>query len=417
MVLPKPTTVARVFFPFAAGFFLSYVFRTIHALIAPDLMRDLAIDSGNLGFLTSVYFLAFLITQIPLGFALDRWGSRRVGAFFLSVAGAGSFVFSAATSLLWLSVGRALIGIGVSAALMAPFAAYPHWVRPERLSRINGYQMAAGGLGAVTATVPMHVALQFISWRVLFRVLGMTTLGVALLILTVVPRREGSEGAHLSIRTQARQFRFIFQAPLFIRLSFWAAVSQAAFLSIHGLWAGPWLLEVGGYSRQETATILMLMAMAIMGGFFSIGYITDWLGDRGVAPVTVLIVGLVMMKTLILILALNPGSLAPLFWILFSFIGTSGALAYSVFSRAITAYGAGKVNTAYNLLVFLFAFPMQWGIGVIVARGGSYRFAFVLIIGVLVFGMVLYILLTQWSNNRGDLDVDGKTTTEPGALP
>ncbi len=415
-------TIARVFFPFAAGFFLSYVFRTIHAVIAPDLIHDLSINAANLGFLTSVYFLAFLLTQIPLGFALDRWGSRRVGAVFLAVAAAGAFVFSAARTLRWLAIGRMLIGVGVSAALMAPFAAYTHWVRPERLSRINGFQMAAGGLGAVTATVPLHIALQFFSWRGLFRILGVTTLGVAILILTVVPRREGSEGATLSTGEQFKQLRKIFIAPIFVRLAIWAAVSQAAFLSIHGLWAGPWLLDVGGYNREEAATILMLMAFAIMFGFFSIGYISDWLAVRGVPPATVLITGLVIMKVLLFILAMNPGPMAPAIWILFSFIGTSGALAYSVFSRAIGMHGAGKINTAYNLMVFLFAFPMQWGIGAIVSEAegwgvaASYRLAFLTIIGVLVVGMILYILLTQWSNRRGVPCADGNKTSQTGAI-
>ena len=59
---------------FAAGYFLSYGLRTVNAVIAPELMRDLGIGASGLGLLTSAYFLGFGLFQIPLGLLLDRWG-------------------------------------------------------------------------------------------------------------------------------------------------------------------------------------------------------------------------------------------------------------------------------------------------------------------------------------------------------
>ncbi|MFZ2326106.1 MAG: MFS transporter, partial [Rhodoferax sp.] len=103
---------------YAAGYFLSYGLRSVNAVIAPELMQELGITAAGLGMLTSAYFLAFGLFQLPLGLLLDRFGPRRVEAALLLVAAAGCALFAVGTSLQALAVARALIGLGVSACLM-----------------------------------------------------------------------------------------------------------------------------------------------------------------------------------------------------------------------------------------------------------------------------------------------------------
>jgi sugar phosphate permease len=150
----------RVFLPFAAGYFLSYLFRVVNAVIAPDLVKDLGVGPSALGLLTSTYFIAFASFQLPLGVLLDRFGPRRVEGILLLIAALGAFLFSKADSLTGLLVARALIGFGVSACLMAAFKAYTLWFSKEKWPLVNGFQMAAGGLGALAATIPVQVALR-----------------------------------------------------------------------------------------------------------------------------------------------------------------------------------------------------------------------------------------------------------------
>jgi predicted MFS family arabinose efflux permease len=392
----------RVFLPFALGFFLSYLYRAVNSVIAADLVADLGIDPAQLELLTSTYFLAFVATQIPLGVALDRFEPRRVEAVLLMIAAAGALLFARAESLGGLILGRALIGLGVSACLMAPFTAYARWVPAERLSTINGLQLAAGGFGALTATYPVQLGLRVVGWRGVFLVLSGFTLAVAALIRFVVPPTDGVS-SNRSLRIQLREMRGIYGSAAFQRVAPWAALSQASFLAVQGLWAGPWLLEVGGYTREAAAFVLMLLAMAMIVGYASAGAIAERLGRRGVSPTVVMAAGmLAFTATLVALRLVPPGGLTPMIWVLFGFFGTSGTLAYSVLSRTVPRDAAGRVNTAHNLLVFIAAFGTQWGVGTVIKYGGAgsggYDRALTLIIALTVAGATWFAVAPTREN-------------------
>ena len=121
-------TIARVFVPFALGYFLSYLLRVVNAVIAPDLVRDLGLTAADLGLLTSANFLAFAVAQLPLGILLDRFGPRRTEAVLLLFAALGAFLFSIAGSAPDLIAGRAagMVTVGVLTGPARADALAPH---------------------------------------------------------------------------------------------------------------------------------------------------------------------------------------------------------------------------------------------------------------------------------------------------
>ena len=402
MKISIPKSV-QIFLPFALGYFLSYLYRVINAVLAPDLAHDLGVDPSDLGLLTSAYFIAFASFQLPLGVLLDRFGPRVVEALLLLVAAGGAFVFAQADTLAGLVIGRAMIGFGVSACLMAAFKAFVIWFPERQLPQINGFQMAAGGLGALAATAPVEFALRFTDWRGVFAVLGGLTLLVAAVIFFAVPEgRNHTRNQRLG--DQLRGIGTILGSMAFWRIAPWATLSQATFLSIHGLWSGPWLRDVAGLDRASVAGTLLLVAGAMVSGFIILGSLAKYLSRKGISTMAVAAAGMTVFSIVLALIVLGYRQWPALLWILFGFFGTSSILPYAALSQSFPLHLSGRVNTALNLLVFLTAFAAQWGMGAVIERwpttaGGGYhplgyRAAFGIMLIILAAAMVWFFAAT-----------------------
>src|SRR3954469_25444855 len=177
----------RVVLPFLAGYYLSYVFRAVNAVLGPTLAHEFGLTATELGFLTGVYFFSFGLFQIPLGVLLDRFGPRRVNGALLVLAAAGALAFSQAQSFEGLVLARALIGLGVSACLMASITAFVLWFPPERTATMIALAYSMGGLGAITAASPLQAALGHVAWREIFVLLAVVTLMLSALFAFWVP--------------------------------------------------------------------------------------------------------------------------------------------------------------------------------------------------------------------------------------
>lgn len=361
----SPLLLLRIFLPFGLGYFLSYLYRTVNAVIAPDLVQDIGLDPANLGLLTASYFLAFAAFQLPLGILLDRYGPRRVEAVLLLFAACGAFIFARSESLAGLMLGRALIGFGVSACLMAAFKAFTIWLPPDRLPLANGIQMISGGIGALAATTPVQLALAVTDWRGVFLLLSGLTLAVAVLLFLAVPEQQTTQ-VEESWARQLSGTGMVFTSRFFWSISPWTVTAQASFLAVIGLWSGPWLRDVAGYNRMETANCLMAISLAMIAGFFIFGAVTRPLARRGIQPMTVASCGMLLFMLMQILLTLHIISLTVPLFLLFSFFGTAGILPYAVFSQTFPRQLAGRAITGLNVLVFVAAFAAQWGIGAII---------------------------------------------------
>jgi len=386
----------RVFIPFALGYFLSYLFRVVNAVIAPDLVADLHIDPSQLGLLTSTYFIAFASSQLPLGIFLDRFGPRIVESFLLAFAGLGAFIFAKSQTLTGVIIGRAFIGFGVSACLMAAFKSYVIWFPAKVWPRINGFQMAAGGLGALSATTPDEWVLQMTDWRGLFLLLAFLSFFTAFSVFFIVPEKKSKKNQE-SFSTQIDGIKQVFRSHDFWRIAPLSTMSQAGFLSLQGLWAGPWLRDIAGMQRQEIALVLSWTAIAMIAGFIGLGFAAEKLFQRGVSILFTAVTGMSIFMGIQFFFVLKTPLPIPLLWILFGFFGTSGILSYSALTYSFPKILSGRVTTGINLLVFIAAFILQWAIGAIInlwetsAAGNyhpsGYQASFLMVIGLQAAGL------------------------------
>ncbi|NLZ12521.1 MAG: MFS transporter, partial [Alcaligenaceae bacterium] len=107
------SNASRIFLFFSLGYFVSYLYRGVNIGFSTFLTSEIGLSAADLGVLTSLYFLGFAMTQIPVGAALDTWGPRRVNGVLILFAAAGSVIFGLSDSMWGLMLGRLVIGIGV----------------------------------------------------------------------------------------------------------------------------------------------------------------------------------------------------------------------------------------------------------------------------------------------------------------
>jgi MFS family permease len=380
----------RLFLPFAAGYFLSYLFRTVNAVIGPVLAHELALADNALGLLTSTYFLAFGAAQLPLGMLLDRYGPRRVEALLLVVAASGAALFAWAESLAGLAAGRALIGLGVSACLMASFKAFSLWFPPERQASLTGWVMASGGLGALAAAKPLELALGFTGWREIALGLAVLTFLVAGLIAFVVPEKPAASTstATLGFAEQLAGLRQIYRSPHFWRYAPMGLWMTGGFMAVQGLWASRWMSVLEHMDAAAIADRLTLISASMLAGFLFMGFFATVLVHRGIQLTQVylgaMIVALLSLSAITLVPQWGGNWLWPLLGVCFSLSN----IAYSLVAQAFPTALSGRANTALNLMVFAGAFGLQWGLGGLIdllqgfslATDAAYRSAFALLL-------------------------------------
>jgi MFS family permease len=386
---------------FCAGYYLSYCFRTISAIIAPDLAAELKLNARQLGLLGSIYFMAFAAIQLPLGSALDRYGPRRVNGTLFTLAVLGALLFASATNFYVAAVGRALIGLGMAGALMAAFRGFASWYPPEKRELLSGLTMAVGGLGAMTVAVPAELLMRQIGWRGAVAVLAVMAVVVTAITWLGLPRHPRAplrapaltptptpipSPSPAPIATLG--YREIMHAPLFICYAPLAFFGSGGLSAIQSLWAGPWLIEVAGLTRATAAQVLFIFGAGLLLGYVLIGSLGSWLNRAPVWQHRFYITGLVSAQICLGVITSNlfPSSALP--WFLYGATLGSSMLAYPALTKAFPQHVAGKVNGAYNQCMFIGVFVLQWGIGAVIqlaldlgwAKTSAYQLAFALVV-------------------------------------
>jgi MFS family permease len=354
----------RVTLPFLAGYFVSYLYRSVNAIIGPDIARELGLSAAGLGLLTGIYFFSFALFQLPLGVLLDRYGPRRVNATLLLVAATGGAWFALGTSALELTAARALIGLGVSGCLMASFSAFALWYPPERIATMNGVAFASGMLGAFVATVPLEMLLRVLHWREVFGGLVALNLAVSLLIFLAVPERPAARRSE-NLAAQWRGFAQIARDAGFWRAALCIGASQSAAVSLATLWVATWLRDVAGYTPAGVARALLLFSFAMLVGYIGFGRAADACVRRGRSTLPLLLGGVAVASLCLGLIALGVRSGTLALWSVFFGSATAIVLSYSIFSRRYPKEMVGRVNTALNTFVFVGMFSGQWAVGLL----------------------------------------------------
>jgi MFS family permease len=256
-------------------------YRVSNAVIAPRLVEDLGLNAETLGIIGGAFFYSFALLQIPMGPMLDRIGPRFVVTFFALMGGLGAFLFALGESFILVFLGRALIGAGMASVMMGALKVLTLRFPPEKFATLMGIILTIGALGNILATSPLAYLTSTIGWRMTFVLAGAATSILAFLVFWVLGAEPGRD-QRASISSSSEPKISVFQSLRIVlgSLAFWQIGVLCFFrygtlIGLQGLWLGPYLMDIKGYTSLLTGNILILLAIGTTLGYVISGMISD----------------------------------------------------------------------------------------------------------------------------------------------
>lgn len=339
-----------IFWVLALSYVLVYFHRLCPAVVAVDMMRDLHAGGALLGLLSSAYFYPYALMQLPAGLLSDSWGPRRTISVFFTVAFVGSLLLGLAPSPLWAIVGRSLVGLGVSMLFVPTMKTLAEWFRIREFATMTGILMAMGGIGTLTATMPLALLSTWIGWRLSFVVVGIITLLLAILVWLFVRDRPADLGWPSPSEPSGptppaigllEGMKRVITYPRFWPVAIWFFFDCAVFFSFGGLWGGPYLMQVYGFSKAQAGQILSMLAIGMIVGSPILSFLSNRV-FQGRKPVLVLCSFVLLCLTALLAFCTEELPLAGLYLI---------CLGLGIFSSAIVVIGFTTTKELFPLQI------------------------------------------------------------------
>jgi sugar phosphate permease len=340
-------------------------------------MDDLFLTPKDLGLLSSTFFYAFALIQIPMGAAIDVFGVRRLTLTLSLVGIAGAVCFAFANSLLVGIIGRALQGVGMACALMVTYKFISNWFPPNAFATMSGFVLSIGTLGNMLATAPLALAVKSMGWRKAFLLIALFHFLIGLLVYLVVkdkPVQNGGKSDQFSKRIELLRNLIdgilrVLRLPSFWLIALAAFVRYGSYISIAGLWAGPYLEYVYKIPLVDRGKILMLFPAGFLLGGPIFGFLSDrvFKNRKGVALVGLSFYTICVFPLTGFLVPLSLKMIAVVFFVL-GFLHSSNLLMYANIKGLVPDSFSGTAMSAVNFFYISGAGFFQLLMGVLIDK-------------------------------------------------
>ena len=356
-----------IFLSISATYLVSYFHRAAPAVVGPEIMKELSLEPAALGLIGSMYFWAYAATALPAGVLADTWGARKTITAFVFLAGIGGVVFALAPGAPVMALGRFIIGLGVGVDYVAAMRILADWYRPNEMATYSGVLLAVGNIGAIISTMPLVLLMENIGWRNSFILVAGLTLLASAISYSVIrnkPHELGlsipSEGIGASLTTTddkvslGEALRTVFGNRRFYLMGLLLFSYYGTFMGVGSLWAGPYLQDIYGLSKQAAGSVLMMFPLGMVIGCPLAGYMSDKVFK---SRKNVLLWGCISHLACYIPLIFFPAEMPEkALYILFFLYGLTGGAFVSCFAGVKEIYSARFAGTAVGALnIFLFS--------------------------------------------------------------
>lgn len=288
------------------SYLLVFSQRTGPGVIANKLQSEFHVSAAQLGLISSIQYLLYMILQIPVGVLADGMGPARLLVVGMALDGMGTILFSMSPNFHVLLVSRGFVGLGDALIWVNIVLILGRRFAASQFGAVLGMVGTAGNLGALLTTIPLATWIAAAGWHVPFAVLGFALVAVGLLdflaLIGVRGKREYPSLAQLE-RQGADTIR-LKQVNVWALLKYvvrdrvaWSTFAchsgaMGAYLGFTSIWAVPYFMDTYSMSRVAATTLTFTAFVGAMVGGPIIGSTSDRLGKRRVPYVVLQSIGL-----------------------------------------------------------------------------------------------------------------------------
>ena len=399
----------------AAFVILNYAQQVFPDIVAPNLTKDLHASKSTLGDIAAAYFIAYATLQIPIGIALDRFGTRIPLALALLVASIGSFLFSSAQSAESAILARFIMGASAAFSFLGCLKLIQSWFPVSKFSTMAGLTETAGMLGAASG-VPIALLVSAVGWRQSSMFIGLSELIIGVLIFILVRDRPPSvlpDGQEISetVSTSREATSFLKNPQVWLNATYAASISLV--IGAFGdLWGESFIKKSYGIDAVQAADVGAFLFLGGIAGSLFFGWFADYLGSRKKAMILGAIGGSLTIIPTLMFTGLPLAAFKSGLFLLGFFTGASivpYAVARELYPR-ISGLSIGFLNTFYYvgsamsqpLLGYMLGYHAQGGntgkLGALTV--GDYHFAFMPLIILMIVGLITSFIIKETCVNK-----------------
>jgi predicted MFS family arabinose efflux permease len=164
---------------------------------------------------------------------------------------------------------------------MASLNVYARRFPPHQFATLTGLQLGFGTIGTLIATAPLAFSTAAIGWRGSFLLVGAFTFAVGILIAFCVKDENKPGAAHAErFSDSLAGLMAVIRTRSVGRLFLMNLVVYSSFSMIVGLWGGPYLTHIYGYTIEERGSVLLIPVLAQIVGSLIWGPMDRALGSH-----------------------------------------------------------------------------------------------------------------------------------------
>lgn len=338
-----------------------YLLRIAPSVVETSLRSHFDLSASGFGLLSSIYYLAYVPMQLPVGVLLDRFGPRRLLTIACMICVIGTFLFTGTTTFWVAALGRFLVGFGSAFAFIGVLKLATIWLPEDRLAMVSGLTSALGPIGAMFGDNFLEVFVEHSGW---IKTLNMTAFfGIILTAVLWLGIKDTKGHQKRSGTISSLKKGMIDLAIILKNKQIWVNGMYGCLVYLPTsvfaeLWGIPYLKHAHGLNAQEAGLANSLLFLGFIMGAPLMGYISDRLHRRKF-PMLIGAGGAAIVMMMILYLpGLNQSNIQSLMFLLGT-LYSAQAIVFAVGRELSPSEAAGTAMAATNMIVMLGAMFLQ----------------------------------------------------------